>query len=109
MAITSKESDLIRKINQINDMRPNISPAQHAEWEALVTEHEQYCKALAAERNRPKVSRSVEQPTNARRKVAARSTYNPADVASTEAEIRRISSKGDRRTLTEDRYLRTLQ
>ena len=40
---------------------------------------------------------------------AGRSTYDPTDVTSTESEIRRISAKGDSRSLAEDRHLRTLQ
>ena len=104
MGKTPYETQLIRAIDAINSQRPNISPAQHTEWERLVTEHEAYGRAMALESQRP-AQRTRPQP----QRKAVRSTYDPASISSTEAEIRRISSKGTSRTLAEDHYLRNLQ
>ena len=109
MGITPYETDLIRQMEAINNARPNITPAQHAEWVRLVKVHEQYTRDIALERAvRPtlKPARAAKRSQKAK---PTRSTYDPTDVTSTEAEIRRITSKGESRTLAEDRYLRTLQ
>ena len=50
MGITPYETELISQIDAINNARPNITPAQHAEWERLVTVHEQYPRDIALER-----------------------------------------------------------
>jgi len=105
MSITSKEAELIRRIDAINSMRPNVTPAQHAEWETLVTEHERLCHTQVEGRMR----RSRPKATNVRRAVPTRSAYIPGDIASTQSEIRRISALGSSRTLAQDSWLRTLQ
>ena len=105
MSITSKEAELIRRINAINSARPHVTPAQHAEWETLVTEHERFCRTQVA----TSISRSRPKATTARRKVPTRSAYIPGDITSTQSEIRRISALGSSRTLAQDSWLRTLQ
>ena len=104
MGITAYETELIHAMEAINSQRPNISPEQHGEWKRLVKVHEQYTRDLALVRGRP-AQRTRPQP----QRQAVRSTYDPASISSTEAEIRRISAKGSSRTLAEDRYLRNLQ
>jgi HK97 family phage major capsid protein len=55
----------------------------------------------AGEARAPKRSTSTATPT--------RASSAPTSIAATEAEIRRVSAKGDHRTLAEDRYLKDLQ
>ena len=109
MGITPYETELISQIDAINNARPNITPAQHAEWERLVTVHEQYARDIALERAVRPTLRPARAAKRSQKPKAARSTYDPTSVTSTETEIRRILAKGESRSLTEDRYLRTLQ
>jgi HK97 family phage major capsid protein len=85
MSITSRESDLIRRIDAINSMRPNVTPAQHAEWETLVTEHEnlRHAQVLSTtSRSRPKSSgKSLEDIAAGIRRLARVQHRSPAQNA----------------------------
>jgi hypothetical protein len=107
MSITSREAELVRRINVINSLRPHVTPAQHTEWEALVTEHENLRRAQVlstTSRSRPKASgNSLEEITAGIRRLARTEHRSPAQSAEFHALCRQSKAINEAARLTRSR------
>jgi HK97 family phage major capsid protein len=106
MSRTNREAELIRSIDAINSQRPNISPAQHAQWEALVTQHEDLCRAQVLRtttRSRPKSSNGLEEITQGIRRLARVSHRTAAQNSEFSSLCRQSKSMNEAMRLTRSR------
>jgi HK97 family phage major capsid protein len=107
MPITSKEAELIRRIDAINSARPHVTPAQHAEWETLVTEHERLCHAQVLRtttRSRSNASgNGLEDITQGIRRLARVQHRTPAQSAEFSSLCRQSKSMNEAKRATRSR------